>query len=110
MTALTANRRGRGRIDDSWLYDADAVLVGVLLFGARLCTACGLPLPACTDYFTSNRPDGLKPICKRCVAARYREADKERRQRQRDKAQVERLVRGLCARTARLLERGIVRP
>lgn len=85
MSPMMTRRRGGRRLDDSYLYDADAVQVGVLLFGQRVCTGCRLPLPACSDYFVQTKNgDGfvhLKSACKRCTAERYREADKQRKQR-----------------------------
>ncbi len=106
---------GRPRVDDSWLYDTETVRIGVLLFGARPCTDCGLPLPACSDYFSpSKNGDGfahLKSACKRCTAARYRGANRQRKQRGRDEAKAVRLVHDLCVRTSRMLDlRGLVRP
>lgn len=102
--ATVTRRLGRGQIDDFWLYDAECVRVGVLLFGERVCADCGRGLPACSDYFTATQTNagGLKPACKRCTAARYREANKQRRQRRRDEALAERLMRELCVRTARM--------
>jgi hypothetical protein len=99
MSTTITRPRGRPRLDDSWLYDAETVRVGVLLFGARPCAACGTPLPACSDYFSPNH-GGLKSACKRCTNARCLESNRRRRQRGRDEAKVERLVHDLCMRTA----------
>ena len=59
---------------DQFLYEPDAVFVGLLLFGPRVCTACGAELPACRDYFTPDQmcEDGLKTSCRRCRRERDR--------------------------------------
>ena len=97
---------GRPHLDDSWLYDAETVRIGILLFGARPCVDCGLPLPVCGDYFTSTTNGQglvhLKYACKRCTAARYREANKQRQKRKRDEAKAVNLVHDFCVRTARI--------
>ena len=85
--------RGSERIDDSWLYDdADTLMVEALLFGVRTCLWCGRRLPRCGDYFTptASSADGLKPVCKRCTRAAYRESNKVRRQAGRDAAKAAR--------------------
>lgn len=80
--------------NDDWLYADDAVAVGLILFKAQTCRACGRRLPACTDYFTRDErvttDDKLKPTCKRCTRARYRESDRKRKQRDRDAAKAAR--------------------
>ena len=73
---------GCRRLDDSIIYDPEAIRIGVLLFGTRICTLCELPLPACGDYFTPSM-GGLKSACRRCTRSRYREADRERRKARR---------------------------
>lgn len=62
-------------IADNWLYEPDAVDVGILLFGARVCSGCGAKLPACSDYFTKDKSvtRGFKSACRRCIARRSRE-------------------------------------
>ena len=79
---MTPSNGGRPRLDDAYLYDPDAVDIGVSLFGTRICTLCELPLPANGDYFTPSM-GGLKSACRRCTRSRYREADRERRKARR---------------------------
>ena len=65
---------GRPPFDDAYLYEPDAIDIGVSLFGTRICTLCELPLPANGDYFTPSMGD-LKSACRRCTRGRYREAN-----------------------------------
>ncbi len=59
---------GRPRCDDSCLYEPDSINVGLLLFKPKTCSACGLKLPANTDYYSRNnaRTSGLRSQCRRC--------------------------------------------
>jgi hypothetical protein len=95
----------RAGFADAFLYEPEAIDVGVLLFGARVCLGCGRKLPACTDYFTATNGAGkaMKPHCKPCLAAKYRDAGRERARRRAERVQAERLVHDLCLRTARML-------
>lgn len=69
------------RSADGFLYTEDAVDVGILIFGERICRVCGEPLPANTDYFApdkSNTPP-LVYECRRCRRALERERHARRR-------------------------------
>jgi hypothetical protein len=59
---------------DAIIYEPEAIRIGVLLFGTRICTLCELPLPANGDYFAPSM-GGLKSACRRCTRGRYREVD-----------------------------------
>ena len=65
----------------AYIYEPDAIDVGILLFGKRVCTICELPLPACTDYF-APAPTGLVYECRRC--RRAMERDRWARQREKE--------------------------
>lgn len=59
---------------DACIYEPDAIDVGVLIFGSRTCSKCGLELGACTDYFApSKRGGGLVCECRRCRRALERD-------------------------------------
>lgn len=79
---MRRNSRGRPPVDDAWLYEADTVETGIIIFGGRVCSVCEVTLPANTDYFTpdSSRPDGFVSACHRCRRA----ADRERYRRFRE--------------------------
>jgi hypothetical protein len=57
---------------DECIYEADAVYVGILLFGSRICTQCDAELPRNTDYFKADatRAGGLRSDCRRCARSR----------------------------------------
>ena len=65
---VKAEKRPRMKASDACIYEPDAVFVGVLLFGERVCSTCGDPLPANLDYFQSNKGHGgpLTYNCRRC--------------------------------------------
>ena len=56
--------------DDFSIYSADAIDIGVSLFGARTCSKCHARLPANADYFHADRDDrdGITSHCRRCRA------------------------------------------
>jgi hypothetical protein len=60
--------------EDGIIYEAEAVRIGVLLFGARTCSGCGCLLPANSDYYVRDvhRPGGLTSDCRRCRRTRQR--------------------------------------
>lgn len=67
------------RIDDAYLRDPDAVEVGVLIHGERVCSTCGEPLPASTDYFTPDGASGgLTSNCRSCRRASNRASHRRR--------------------------------
>jgi hypothetical protein len=68
------------RLDDSILYEPDAVDVGILLFGRRACSRCGLELAACTDYYQpdARAPDGMRTTCRRCRREQQRDGERVR--------------------------------
>lgn len=65
----------RAGATDACVYEPDAVAIGILLFGARVCARCDDPLPACTDYFAPNKrkAGGLVYECRRCRRALERD-------------------------------------
>lgn len=81
-------RRGRKRCDDSIIYTDDAIMVGLLLFPPRTCSACGETLPRNTDYFTpdASATGGLRYDCRRCRREKYRDGERVRAQRRCDLA------------------------
>ena len=63
------------RAKDDYLYEEDAVFVGILIHGGRVCIDCGTELPDSQDYFSRDtRKDDapLKGYCKRCKRVRER--------------------------------------
>jgi len=75
------------------LTEYDQEFIDDLLFGSKLCPACGCKRPACTTYWARDvhKPDGFKATCRSCVAARAREHyanDPELRDRKNKKARV----------------------
>lgn len=81
-------RGGRPRLDDSILYEPDAIMVGLLLFPPRVCSACGMKLPRCRDYFgpSDHSPDGMRTVCRRCRREQLRDGERVRAKRRRDLA------------------------
>jgi hypothetical protein len=51
--------------DDFSIYSADAIDIGVMLFGKRTCSKCHATLPACADYFHADR-DRFAAQCRLC--------------------------------------------
>lgn len=84
------SRRSKMLLSDSILYEPDAIMVGLLLFPPRVCSACGEKLPANTDYFTpdAHASGGLLRYCRRCRRERHRNGERVRAQRRRDLAKV----------------------
>ena len=79
-------RRTKPRLDDSILYEPDAIMVGLLLFPPRACGACGDTLPRCRDYFApdAHTSDGMRTTCRRCRRTQQRDGERVRAQRRRD--------------------------
>ena len=59
----------------AYIYEPDAIDVGILIFGKRVCSACDHELPANTDYFAPDKWDavGLVHECRRCRRAMERD-------------------------------------
>jgi hypothetical protein len=72
------------RADDDFLYEPDAVTVGIIIFGTKVCAACGEALPANMDYFTPDRQNasGLVFECRRCRRGLERSRYAGQRERQ----------------------------
>lgn len=68
----------------AYIYEPDAIDVGILIFGKRGCSACDHDLPANTDYFAPDKWDavGLVHECRRC--RRAMERDRWARQREKE--------------------------
>jgi len=78
--------RGAPRRDDSCLYTAEAIRVGLILFPPRTCSHCGMVLPANVDYYTPDKrnPRALVPLtaeCRRCRREREWQRDQQRPRR-----------------------------
>lgn len=85
------SRGGRPRLDDSIIYEPDAVMVGLLLFPPRVCGGpCGMTLPRCRDYFQpdAHALDGMRSTCRRCRREQQRDGERVRAQRRRELAKV----------------------
>lgn len=56
----------------AYIYEPDAIDVGILIFGKRVCSACDHELPANMDYFAWGDV-GLVHECRRCRRAMERD-------------------------------------
>ena len=74
---------GAPRRNDDCIYTPGAIFVGLILYPPRVCSGCGMELPANTDYFTQNKQScdgsGLTYNCRRCRRAVGRESRRNRR-------------------------------
>lgn len=66
---------------DAIIYEPEAIRIGVLLFGTRICCSCAAVLPACTDYYAPDTtvPSGLTTNCRRCRRSVSRASHARRR-------------------------------
>jgi hypothetical protein len=81
---------GAPRRDDSIMYEAETIRVGLILFPPRTCSHCGMVLPANVDYFKPDKrnPRALVPLfaeCRRCRRDRDRDGDRRRQKARAEK-------------------------
>ena len=66
---------------DDIIYDPEAVRIGLLLYPPKVCSSCGMRLPANGDYFRWDKSNGsFKSACRRCTRLRDRAYNARRRQ------------------------------
>lgn len=82
--------RGHPKAQDDCLYEPDAIMVGLLLFPPRVCSACEETLPGCSDYYQpdAHATDDLRTVCRRCRRKQRRDGERVRAQHRRDLAKV----------------------
>lgn len=75
------------------LWSEEAVEVGLIIFPGKVCSGCGLRLPANRDYFQPDKTrggDGMRERCRRCRSerdkGRYDNPDARAARRTRERA------------------------